>query len=264
MKKKWLLQILLVLAVLLVICLLLFRASTKYNHVVVNTEEWNELQSSKTLDTNMDLQKITFNDNSLLIDSQNSTLYYSVVDYSSKYNPSIAYTFANAKYKIAISGELNDEVIEKTNAIKVMFYNTDSYKIYNLVVTNYPLLNVQIKDNAPQKKKIPVELEVFDNHVNSPRRLTKSAADLQIKKQNEEYTLSLKKESLGRNERENPLSLFGLEKRDAYVLKAAKTTNEGERYVQFFINNQYLGLYSFGFKNEGSVNPYERNRENNR
>ena len=74
---------------------------------------------------------------------------------------------------------------------------------------------------------------------------------------------SLIKESLGYNKRENHLSILGMERHNTYTLKRSENTNEEARYVQFFINNQSMGVYKIGYK-EGSINNFERNKENNK
>ena len=87
---------------------------------------------------------------------------------------------------------------------------------------------------------------------------------MRIIKENEEYSFSLTKESLGHNKRENYISIFGMEKRDEYIIKKVDNTANEERYVQVFINNKYKGLYSFGPKEGRRMDNFERNRENNK
>ncbi len=85
------------------------------------------------------------------------------------------------------------------------------------------------------KAKINMDLESFDNHVNSSHRVIKSKGKLVIIEDNKEYSFSLKKESLGRNSRDNYISIFGMEKRDEYIIKKVNNTYDYERYVSFFI-----------------------------
>ena len=145
-----------------------------------------------------------------------------------------------------------------------MLYNDNEYKIYSLVVTSYPILNVNYKGEISKNNSVIIELEIFDNHIDVPNRVLKSDGRLRIIEEDKEYSFSLKKESMGHNERDNHISIFGMEKRDEYLIKVTDNIiNDKEKYVQFFINNEYKGLYSFGPKNE-RINNFERNRDNNR
>ena len=251
------------LTVLAIGVVLLLTSNTKYNKLVINSEKWNEIVSNRNMDTSISFQNIKFNDYDLLIDEENSIIYYSIVNSSNMYNPSIQYTTNNKKVKIAINNNISDDVFEQTDTLKIMLYNDNDYRTYSLVVTNYPLLSVIYKEEPKNNKKIDIELELFDNHVDSPQRLLKSDGKLKIVEENTEYSFSLIKESIGRNKRENHISIFGMEKRDEYTIKVANTVNDNERYVHFFINNKHVGLYTLEFK-EGSMNNFERNRENNK
>lgn len=263
MNKKWLLVPILVLTIIAIIIILVLNSNTKYNKLIISEEKWNDIISNRNMSTSISLENIKFNDYNLLIDEDNSIIYYSIVKLSNKFNPSIDYAINNGKIKIAINKKMSDEVLENTDSLKIMLYNDTSYRIYSLVATNYPILNVVYKEEQNEKRKIDVNIELFDNHVDSPQRVLKSDGKLRIVEENKEYSFSLIKESLGHNKRENHISVFGMEKRDEYTIRLANTMNENEKYVHFFINNKHIGVYSFGFK-EGSVNNFERNKENNR
>ena len=263
MNKKKIFGIILILTVLAMTIIIIFTHKIKYNKLIVSSDKWNNIISSKSASTDISLKSIKFNDYNLLIDEKNSIIYYSVVNVKNKYNPLINYNLSDNKLKIAINKELSDEVLENTDSIKIMIYDDDSYRIYTLVVTNYPILNVNYKDENNNKKKIDIELELFDNHINSPQRVLKSDGELKIIKENKEYSFSLKKESLGHNERKNHISIFGMEKQNEYLIKVTDTINDKERYVQFFINNEYQGIYTFGHNEERRIDNFERNKENN-
>lgn len=263
MNKKWLLGIILALTCLAIIIVLVFKINTRYNKLVVNENKWSSIINNRNTSTSISLESIEFNDYNLLIDNENSVIYYSVVNSKRKYNPSIKYK-SNKKVSIAINDSITDEKLEDTDALKIMIYNDNEYRIYKLVATNYPILNIKYKDNTNNKTKISMELELFDNYVDSHQRVLKSVGKLRIIKENEEYSFSLTKESLGHNKRENYISIFGMEKRDEYLIKVTNKTSDEERYVQFFINGEYKGLYSFGPKEERRIDNFERNRENNK
>ena len=259
MNKKWLLGTILVLTIIAIIIILVLNSNIKYNKLIINEDMWNDIISNRNMNTSISLENIKFNDYNLLIDEENSIIYYSIVNLSNKFNPSIDYAINDEKIKIAINKEISDEVLESTDSLKIILYNDTSYRIYSLVVTNYPILNVVYKKEQNEK----VNIELFDNHVDSPQRVLKSDGKLKIIEENKEYSFSLTKESLGHKTRENHISVFGMEKKDEYTIKLANTISEDEKYVHFFINNEYKGVYSFRFK-EGRVNNFERNKENNR
>ena len=81
---------------------------------------------------------------------------------------------------------------------------------------------------------------------------------------NKEYGFSLRKESLGHNERDNPISIFGMDKQNEYLIKVTNVINDRDKYVIVFINNKYMGLYTFSHNKERRIDNFERNRYNNK
>ena len=264
MNKKWQLGTILVLTILAIFVFLVLNLNVKYQKLIISEEKWNSIISSRNTSTSISLKNIKFNDYSLLIDEYNNIIYYSVVNVKNKYNPSVEYISNGKKTKIAFNKEINDELLEETDNLKIILYDDNSYSIYTLVATNYPILNVTYNEEETGRKKINIKLEMFDNHVDSPNRVLKSDGTLKTIAENKEYAFSLKKESLGHNERENHISIFGMEKQNEYLIKATNTTKKEEKYVQFFINNEYKGLYTFRHNEERRVDNFERNRENNK
>ena len=262
MNKKWLLGIILVLTCLAITIILVLNSNTRYNKLVVNEKKWNSIISNRTESTSIKIDNIKFNDYNLIIDENNSVIYYSVVNSSKKFNPSIKYK-TNNKASIAINDKISDEKLEQTDSLKIMIYNEKEYRIYTLVATNYPTLNVVYKNNNDINRKVPIELELFDNHIDSPQRFIKSDGKFRIIEEDNLYSFSLFKQSPGDNKRENHISIFGMEQRDEYLLKKVNKTEEQGRYIKLFINNKYIGLYSLDPK-EGGIDPFERNRENNK
>ena len=262
MNKKWLLGIILVLTCLAIIFIIIFKSGVRYNKLIITEENWNSIISNRNMSTSIKFENIEFNDYDLLIDEENSTIYYSIVNSNKKYNPSLKYN-TNSKVYIAINDSITDNKIDQDNDLKIMLYNDNFYRIYSLVATNYPILSITSKNDFNDKNNADALIYLFDNHVDSPMRVLKSDGKYKIIKENSEYSFSLKKESVGHKTRENHISIFGMEKRDEYLIKATSTTNPQEKYVQFFMNGEYQGLYSFGHK-EGRIDNFERNKENNR
>ena len=260
--KKYILGILLVLTSLMILILVLLKFNIRYHKFIIKEAKWNSIIKDKKSSTIISLENIKFNDYNLLIDQENNTIYYSIVNSKNKYNPSIKYK-ANKKVNLVINKEITDDLLEDNNSIKLMIYNKNEYRIYTLVATNDPILNINYNENTINKTKISMELELFDNHVSSYQRVLKSSGKLRIIEENKEYSISLTKESLGHNKRENYISIFGMEKRDEYIIKKVNNKTSDDRYVRLFINNKYNGLYSFGPK-EGGIDNFERNRKINK
>ena len=264
MNRKWLLGIVLALTIISIVIILVLTSKTKYNKLIVSDSKWNDIIDSRNESADINLESIEFNDYNLLIDEENSVIYYSVVDVKSKYSPSVKYTVNERKTKIAFNKEITKEVLEDTDSLKILIYNDNSYRIYSLVVTNYPILNVSYNGKNGNRKNMNINIYIFDNYVNSVNRVLKSAGELKIIEEDKKYAFSLKKESMGHNERNNYVSIFGMEKQNEYLIKATDTTDKDEKYVQFFINNEYKGLYTFGHNDGKRTDNFERNRENNK
>lgn len=258
MNKKWILLIVSVLTLIFITVILILTSSTRYNKLVISEKKWNNIISNKNMSTNIKLENIEFNDYNLLIDEENSIIYYSVVDSNKKYNPSIKYTINSGKFKIAFNTKITDEKLNNNDALKLIIYDKDNYRVYSLVATNYPILNINYKEQNNDQKRIPIELELFDNHIDSQNRVLKSLGKLKIIEENNEYSLSLMQESLGHNMRENHMSIFGMEKHNNYTLKLAENVTDEGKYIQLFINNKYVGIYSLEHKDKGGINNSER------
>lgn len=263
MNKKLLFGIILGLTIFILVLILVFSSKTKYNKLIVNDNKWSSIINSKKISNSIKLESIEFNDYNLLIDEDSSTIYYSIVDVSNKYNPSVKYN-TNKKVNIIVNSSITDKKLEQTDSLKIMIYNDKYYRIYTLVATKYPILNITYQEKDNNKRKLDMELELFDNYINSHRRVLKSNGLLRIIEEDKIYSFSLIKESLGHNERDNHISIFGMKKQNEYLIKATNTINDKERYVQFFINNKYRGIYTFGHNEERRIDNFERNRENNR
>ena len=261
--KKTVLGILLVLTILTIIFLIFINHKKRYNSLIIEKEKWESIQKERKESTNLELEKIEFNDYSLFIDKKNSTIYYSIVNSTYKYNPSILFK-ANQKVKLRFNEEITNEKLDEVDSLKIMMYSDKEYHIYSLVVTNYPLLNINYDEEEITNKKLPMEFELFDNHIESKQRVLKSIGFIKVIEKNREYALTLTKESLGHNKRENYISIFGLEKKDEYLIKKTENNEKKERYVYFFINNKVSGIYSFEPRDEKRIDPYIRNKENNK
>ena len=260
MRKKFILGIILTLVISTLIIILIFKTNTRYNEFIIDEDKWNEIIKSKVKSDNLKLSKIKFNDYNLLIDNKNNIIYYSVVNTSQKYNPIIKYQ-GSSKISLAVNGLITSENLEQNDDLKIIIYNDKEYQIYSLVITDYPILNISIKDEKQNDKKKSVYIELFANQIGMPLRILTSDGKLQMFEK-DKYGISLVKKSLGNNIRENYVSIFGMKKDDKYILTKANKDSQNERNVLLFINNEYQGLYTINPK-ERRINNYERNKENN-
>ena len=237
--KRILLGIILLLTISTIGILFLLSKSRKYQDLVISKKKWNEIITSREESTKLNIQSLKFNDYNLIIDEKNSIIYYSIVNSSSKYNPSIQYKSNHTK--IAINQEITDNVLETTKVLKIMLYNKSSYRIYSLMITKDPILNVRKKVNDHKNKTI-VDIELFDNHEDATQRVLKTKGIWKTIENNQEYLIFLTKESLGHNRRKNNISILGMPKEDEYILRK-EVNEENEKKVKLFINNQYIGRY---------------------
>ena len=271
MNRKWLLIIVLLISMSVIAISIFLNISKRFNNYIINNTKWNEIINKRTESNSLKLDDIKFNDYSLLIDKENKTIYYSYIESKNKYNPRISYT--NKKIKIAINKQITEENIKNNYDYKILLYDNNNYNIYTLKVTSLPLLNIDYTISKDKTKNIKMNLYLFDNNQESFKRVVNSSGELNInesKNNKKDYTFSLIQESLGHNERENNISLLNMTKHSEYVLDSLNNDNEKIRnvfaknlwneittdktddyqYVELFINNSYVGLYSLGYNIE--------------
>lgn len=247
MHKNWLLIIILLFTLAAVLSISIVEKSAKYNKLVVSKDKWTSFTTNKEPSTNISLKSIEFNDYNLLIDNENNIIYYSIVDTNTKYNPSVKY-IGNKKISIAVNTNITDNSIEKTDKIKVLIYNDKEYRIYSLVTTTYPILNIKYKESINRKTNIPMSIELFDNNVNTLNKVIISTGKLKILEENKEYSLSLTRASVGKDTKNNYISIFNMKKSNEYIVKEVNESTTDLNYIKLFINNKYTGLYSFESK----------------
>ena len=268
MNRKWLLITILVFTIIIIGLILIFDSNTRYNKLVLNSKKWDDIIDKRQESTNIEIDKIKFNDYSLIEDKENNTMYYSLTESHKKYNPIVSY-MSNDDVKIAFNESITKGKIESNNKFQLIVYNKTNYRIYNLVVTTLPILSINYKDNGISSR-IKSDITLIDNRTKAPYKKYDLNGELNIVNNNndkKDYTFSLITDSLGNNEREHNISILGLEKHSEYVLNSLNndsekirnvfTTNiwndinptikDSYRYVELFINGSYNGLYSLGY-----------------
>lgn len=140
-----------------------FFSKTKYENILVDDDEWNEIITNRVLSV-IDIDSISFNDNVLFKDDQNR-YYYSIVEGEKRsYNPIVKYK-SFSKINLAIKENITEDLIEQNRPLELLFYNNDGYRIVNVYITTLPLVSItysttnismQIKnDNIFEYRNIP-------------------------------------------------------------------------------------------------------------
>ena len=132
-----------------------------------------------------------------------------------------------------------------------MIYDEKSYHIYNLKCTDFPILNIKYNQNEEiNQKNIPMEMYLFDNLSNIPNKITISRG--KIKGDADNYIISLHMLTPGKNKRVNKISILNMKPNSEYILTPISNKMENEinrnHRVELFLNNEYKGVYVFGYE----------------
>lgn len=234
-----------ILTAVIIILILVFNRSIRYNNLIVSEIKWNSIISTRSENSNLILEDIEFNDYNLIIDESTSTLYYSIInDSQNKYNPNVSFKAADNVKTAILSEEITDEKVQNNYEFKIMIYNDTEYHIYKLVCTNYPILNINYKEKVKDNKSTHVEVYLFDNISDIPRRIMISSG--KIKVNDTGYAFSLNMTTPGKNIRKNKISLFNMKPDSEYVLSEASgetSKTHDSHYVELFINDEHKGVY---------------------
>ena len=249
MNRKKILIPIIILTAIIILLIIILNPSHRYKKMSVSESKWESIKRSREENSNLVLESIKFNDYNLIIDKDNSKIYYSVVnDNKTKYNPNISYTVTENSARLAIlQEEITSGKIQANYEFKLMIYNNSQYHIYSLICMDFPVLNISCDIKSEKDlKNLQADIYLFDNLSNMPNKVTRSRGKLDIL-ENGEYKLSLNMLSPGKDKRKNNISLFGMNPYNEYTLyplnDEKSMTNEGH-YIELFVNNEYVGLYS--------------------
>ncbi|MBR3255763.1 MAG: hypothetical protein IKF97_06120 [Clostridia bacterium] len=243
-RKKIIIPIIIITAVIIIL-IIVINKSSRYNDISIDNNKWNELISVRYENKKLTLEDIEFNEYNGIIDENNNTVYYSVVnDSPNKYNPNISYK-ASEESKIAIlKDDITDEKVRNNYTFKLIIYNANSYHIYNLKCTAFPVLNIEYKNVSDGKKTIPMQMYLFDNLSNAPSKVTISDGKIRIGENQNNYKIILNMISPGKNIRENKRPLLNMKPSSEYILTPANDVTQHKNLVELFINNEYKGKYT--------------------
>ena len=251
MKNKKIIIPIVIITILIAILMIITNKSTRYTKLFISEDKWNEIINSRENSNDIKINDISFNDYKLVVDRKTSTIYYSLVNGSSlKYDPKVVYNLSNEDAKIAIlSDEITNDKVNNNYLFKIIVYNDKNYHIYNLKCTNLPIININYDNMGKRKKdKININFYLFDNLINSTKRVIKSKGQLNVF-ENEygfnDYVFSLIMLTPGKNFRENKISIFGMPPSSIYKLTRVDNNLNGEtkHLAELFVNNEYIGLY---------------------
>lgn len=272
MNKKVLFGIIICITLFLISIVIIFNSGKKFNNLVIDENKWNDIIKSRMESTSIKINNIKMNDFSLLIDEVENSIYYSMLDNSKKYNPTVMYDI-DKNAKIAINEEIEEEKVNNNYNFKLMVYDDTKYHIYNFVVTTLPIINISYDEDISKTERVKSDIYLFDNRNNTHKNVINSNAVINILdngSEKKDYSFSIVMDSLGNNERENNLSVLGMQKHSEYLLNSlsndnekvrevfstnlwndfSKFKNDNSEFVELFINNHYVGLYSLGFNTE--------------
>lgn len=252
MNRKKVLIPIVILTIIIIILVIVLNPNKRYKKLFVSEAKWDSIIQSRSSSKDLVLESIEFNDYGLIIDESSNTIYYSLVnDNKTKYNPNVSFSANEESVKLAIlSDEITDEKVHSDYQFKIMIYNNSEYHIYNLVCTDFPILNITYTSSQSSKNKdknIPIEIFLFNNLENTPNKIIKSMGKLDIINKNSEmeYKFKLFMNSPGKNKRENHISIFNMDPHNEYVLTTSEENQQRARSfkVELFVNGKYEGLY---------------------
>lgn len=229
---------------------------------------------------------IFFNEQKLVFDKRTNTYFYPIVGEGVQaFNPRIEMQAHNdTHYQVILTGSPITPMSIRENQQQAIFvYGKDWYQEFNLAVTTLPVIAIQLDDPIVNQE---VDLDykdatisLVDTNPNSTPTQQHIVTKAQVRYRGasslmypqKQLRLSLKVMSLGRNIRNNHLSLLGMREDDDWILYAAYSDPEKARntlsnnlwfdsmadnnrfgikngtegkYVEVFINNEYWGIYT--------------------
>ena len=251
-----------VVAFTLIIIVLIFvlNPSHKYNSLSISESKWKAIQEARIESNDLILEDIKFNDYKLIIDENNNTIYYSIVNNSkNKNNPNVSYSTNSKNGKLVFfTDEITDEKVKSNYQFKIMIYDEKKYHIYNLKCTELPILNISYNRNEDiNQKNVTMEMYLFDNFTNIPNKIIISSGKVKMNGNN--YVFSLQMLTPGKNKRDNKISILNMKPNSEYILtkvdnlqfnEESSNTETNNHRIELFINNEYKGVYELDYIKE--------------
>lgn len=240
MKKIHVFIIVLGITFLLLTIVFVLGHTTSYTKLSVSEEEWNQLMNGKKEDSSLEITSITMNDIPLIVDSRNHTIYmiqYNIPKEKMKFQT----TLNDSSAKIVF----NDEIVSEDAFCEVLIYTKDTYAFYQILLKENSMVDISYKGILKNTKD--ANILFIDNQIQSSQKIKRSDATITRANPND-YVISLRMESIGRNTRENNISLFGMEIGHDFLLhKFLQEDAHEEIKVELFLNHEYQGVYLFEY-----------------
>lgn len=246
MKKHLYLIIVLILTILLLGMVYILTEKTRYNELVASENEWNEILKDRTVTEEINIESLYFNDYPLIIDNNNNKIYYSYVDSINKDNPITKIITSDKDLKVKMNKKLSDDE-HKNDDLEIVLYNDKEYRIYTLIITQNPIINLNYEDIT--SGTTVGDILVIDNKVGATQKVIRSAASITLI-ENQSYLISMRTESVGRNKRKNDISVFGITVNHEFELINKDITDSSNTPLDLFINNEYVGVYLLEYKEQ--------------
>lgn len=258
--------------------------SAALQELQVSQAEYQEVtQAREPRETPLRL-KIQFNEVELTFDEGTRTFYYPLTgDTKKAYNPIVGIQADNETgYQVAVLGEpITPETIRANEELRVVVYGDGWYEEFAIVTTPLPILSLQLDDPISNpdigNENKDALMILYDTEPATPSsQVQVSRAQVRWRGASsrifpqKQIRLSLKVMSLGRNMRNNHLSLLGMREDDDWILYAPYNDPEKMRnllsnrlwydamasnnrfdmvngthgkYVEVFVNGDYRGIY---------------------
>jgi hypothetical protein len=224
------------------------------------------------------IDKLLLDEEVLLLDKDNKTFYYSLIEGdSTAYNPYVSIEASNSNVRLSFCGEkITKESIRNNECIKVIAYDDDYYEEYYLRCTTLPLMNIECSTDLDNANKTPMQMYLYDNREDVRQRSITSKGTIHLRGDSSlVYPKNAYRLSLTCDDNENnDVSLLGMRKDDDWILYQAYNDQEKVRnvfstnlwkytcaqdnslgvdngleykYIELFLNGEYWGLYALGY-----------------
>lgn len=258
----------------------------RLSSLAVSPETAEELKSSRSQTDLRLLNGISFNGWRLFYDDLDGIFYYSLVENDSDaYDPYVQIDGNSRRVRIALTeGTVSAESIEAALPLRIIAYDGQTYREYQIRCTTLPLMNVEseIESIRGTQKDRDLKMTLFDNRAEARQRLIQMDGVIHVRGNDsttvfpkQGYKMTLTQLSPGKHDREADLSLLGMDRQDGeWLLYAGYNDQErvrnvfssalwnrscaGEnefgirngmeyRFLELFMNGKYWGLYALGY-----------------
>ncbi|MCR5670491.1 MAG: CotH kinase family protein [Butyrivibrio sp.] len=254
----------------------------------ISSDEADEIIASRTLDAEL-VSELYFGDQKLCYDSANNLYLYSLPEGTdSGLKPSIKAVSKSGSLRAAlVDSSISYDMIGSNGSIPILFYNDKYYFTSEVKCTTLPVMDISCGGEIGDEYT-DMSMSLFDNRKEAVKQLTVS--DGQIRKRGgitsdfPKFPMRFKLyyHSPGDSKRGYHTSLLGMDENNSWILYPAYNDEDRVRnvfsqnlwydtvgknnafkvptgpqykYLEVFIDDEYMGLYALGYTiDESSVN----------